>query len=237
MPRYIVANWKCHKSGDEGKRWFDRFAMLYRPHPEVQVVVASSVLLLENLAAHAQLLGLVNVSLAAQDVSPFPRGAYTGAVAADMVAGLAHYVIVGHSERRRYFRETHMDVANKVVESLDAGLVPIVCVDASQFLAQLGVLEDTGSASVLVAYTPAVAAASRRAEEPFRVGESVDRIKKMFHSWPIIYGGAVTPANADDYLKLPQLSGVLVGEASLDPKAFADICRRALPGTDSALKE
>ncbi|MBU1566648.1 MAG: triose-phosphate isomerase [Proteobacteria bacterium] len=86
MKRYIVANWKCHKSGDEGRRWFDRFASLYKPHPEVQVVVAPSLLCLENLAVHVHHLGLVNVFLAVQDISPFPRGGYTGVLSGLLLA-------------------------------------------------------------------------------------------------------------------------------------------------------
>jgi triosephosphate isomerase len=229
MKRYIVANWKCHKTGDEGRRWFDRFAVLYKPHPEVQIVVAPSMLSLENLAAHVHCLGLENVALAVQDVSPFPRGAYTGAVAADMVAGLARYALVGHSERRRYFHETNMDVANKVSEAVDARLIPVVCVDGSNALAQLGALEDSLSEPLLVAYTAVEAMGARIAEEPRRVVDSVRHIKEMFSSWPIIYGGALQPANVGKYFHLPQLSGVFIGDASLDPAIFANICSQAVP--------
>jgi triosephosphate isomerase len=227
MKQYIIANWKCHKTRDEGRRWFDGFAGLYKPHPEVQVVVAPSLLILESLAAHVHNLGLVNVALAVQDISPFPRGGYTGAVAADMVVGFAHYAIVGHNERRRYFHETNMEVANKVAEAVDAGLVPIVCVDSSYALGQLNALEDIRSEPLLVAYTPFEAMNAKIAETPLTVAESVEHIKQMFGSWPIIYGGAVLPENVGNYLQLPQLSGVIVGAASLDPNTFAAICSQA----------
>lgn len=229
MKRYIVANWKCHKTGDEGRRWFDRFAVLYKPHRDVQIVIAPSMLSLENLAAHVHHLGLENVALAVQDISPFPRGGYTGAVAADMVAGLARYALVGHSERRRYFYETNMDVANKVSEAVDARLIPIVCVDGSNALAQLGALEDALSEPLLVAYTPGEATGARIAEEPIRVVDSVNHIKEMFGSWPILYGGALQPANVGKYFQLPQLAGVFVGAASLDPDTFIAICNQVLP--------
>jgi triosephosphate isomerase (TIM) len=229
MQRYIVANWKCHKSAEEGRQWFNRFASLYKPHSDIQVVVAPSLLSLESLAAHVRHLGLVNVTLAVQDISPFPRGAYTGAIAADMVAGLARYTIVGHSERRRYFHETIMDVANKVAEAIDARLIPIVCVDGSQALAQLGALDDTLSEPMLVAYTPVDALTAKIAEAPAKVAREADHIKQMFSSWPIIYGGSVLPENAGSYFQLPQLSGLFVGAASLDPEVFAEICNQRLP--------
>jgi triosephosphate isomerase (TIM) len=227
MQRYIVANWKCHKTGDEGRRWFDRFARLYRPNPELQVVVAPSLLSLENLSSHIDRLDLKNVTLAVQDISPFPRGGYTGAVAADMVTGFARYAIVGHSDRRRYFHETNMDVVNKVAEAVDAGLIPIVNVDSSYALAQLGALEEPAADSLIVAYSPVEAMTAKIAEPPHRVVESVSRIQQMFSNWPIIYGGAISPTNVGKYLQLPELSGIFVGASSLDADIFADICNQA----------
>lgn len=227
MNRYIIANWKCHKTGVEGRRWLDRFAGLYKPHPEVQVIVAPTLLSLENLAAHVDRMGLKNFALAAQDISPFPRGGYTGAVAADMVAGLAHYVIIGHSERRRYFHETGMDVVNKVTEAADAGLIPIVCVDGTHALAQLDALEDIECQELLVAYTPVKGVTANIPAPPAEVGEAVGHIRQMFSHRPVVYGGGLLPGNVRKYLQIPVLSGVFVGESSLDPDVFADICGQA----------
>ncbi len=227
MKRYVIANWKCHKTADEGRRWLDRFAGLYRPHSEVQVVVAPTILSLETLAGHVDRLGLHNFALAAQDVSPFPRGGYTGAVAADMIAGLARYVIIGHSERRRYFHETNMDVVNKVTEAADARLIPIVCVDGSQTLAQLGALEDIDCEELLVAYTPVDPLSSNLPESPARVSETAEHIRRMFSHRMVVYGGGLLPGNVGGYLQIPGLSGLFVGESSLDPDTFAEICSQA----------
>jgi len=67
MTRYVIGNWKSHKSSDDGRRWFDKFAAIYRPHSEVQVIIAPSMVSLESIALYLRGLGLDNVFLAAQN--------------------------------------------------------------------------------------------------------------------------------------------------------------------------
>jgi triosephosphate isomerase len=227
MKRYVIGNWKCHKSSDDGRRWLDRFAALYRPHRDLQVIVAPSMVSLESIAGHLKGLSLENVSLAAQDVSPFPKGSYTGAVAADMVSKMAGYAIIGHSERRRYFHETSQDVVNKVTEAADSGLVPIVCVDSSNAFAQLAALADIECKQLLVAYTPVDALNFKIPESPAKVAETVAHLRQKFPAFPVVYGGALLPENVREYLQLSSLSGVFVGSSSLEPETFADICSQA----------
>ncbi len=227
MKRYVIGNWKSHKSSDDGRRWFDRFAALYRPHREVQVIVAPSMVSLESIAVHLASLSLENVSLAAQDISPFPKGSYTGAVAADLVVKMAGYAIIGHSERRRYFHETSQDVVNKVTEAADSGLTPIVCVDSPHSLAQLVALADIECQQLLIAYTPVDALNFNIPESLAKVVEAVEHIRLKFPAFPVVYGGALIPGNVKDYLQLPTLSGVFVGSSSLEPETFADICNQA----------
>jgi triosephosphate isomerase (TIM) len=225
MKRIVIGNWKCHKTSDAGRRWFDKFAEIYQPHPEVKVVIAPSMVSIENIAVHLAGLNLTNVALAGQDISPFPLGSYTGAVAADMVRKLAGYVIVGHSERRRYFHETNQDVMNKAIEAADAGLTPIVCVDNSNAQSQLGSLAGVECDQLLVAYTPVDDLNFNIPESPAKVAETVNRIRLDFPAFRVIYGGAVSRENVRDYLQLPSLAGVFVGSASLEPESFAEICR------------
>lgn len=224
--RLIVANWKCHKTFDEARRWFDEFAGGYVAKPNVDVIVAPSFICLENISRYVKELGLENLYLAAQDVSPFPRGAYTGAVAADMVKGLVDYVIVGHSDRRRYFNETSMDVTNKVVELADLGLCPIVCVDQPYTMSQLTSLSDIECENMIVGYSPVDALSFRIPESPEKVSESVDFIRGVFPNRPVIYGGSLTPENVAEYFTLPGLSGVFLGSSSLDADTFLEICHQ-----------
>lgn len=223
--RIVVGNWKCNKSLDRGRQWLDRFASRYRPFPGLRVIVAPPMIWLAHLQEHVRRLGLQSLALAAQDVSPFPAGGYTGAIAADMLKGLAEYAIVGHPERRRYFHETSQDVTNKVSEAAEAGISPIVCVDKTYAMSQLTAVNDVDCQDLVVAYCPE---APRNYPEP----EAVDRVEEAVRFLadiphpprPIIYGGAITPANAERYASITGLSGLFVGAASLDADAFADVC-------------
>ena len=227
MKRYVIANWKCHKTGDDARQWLDDFADLYVPQKSVEVVVAPSYICLENLAAYLKNLNLENVHLAAQDISPFPRGGYTGAVAADMVKKLVEYVIVGHSERRRYFHETRQDVINKVTEVVDADLIPIVCIEHPSAHTQLSPLHDLDIRELIVAYGPVDSVTFRIPESPEKVEETLEQFRETSGNWPMVYGGALLPVNVEEYLILPSLSGVFVGASSLDAVKFADIVRKA----------
>lgn len=227
MKRFVIGNWKCHKNIEDAGRWFDTFSSLYRPAPEVEVIVAPSFICLPALAARLKERGPGGVFLAAQDISPFPKGGYTGAIAADMVRGLAGSVIVGHSERRRYFHETIQDVVNKVHEAVDFGLRPILCVEPATAMAQLAPLTDIDCEKMIIAYCPVDPLTFRIPESPDRVREGIRFIAEMHPNRAIVYGGSITPDNAADYLTLPGLSGVMVGAASLEAGSFAGICHLA----------
>jgi triosephosphate isomerase len=227
MKKYVIGNWKCHKTINDGLDWFQQFSKAYRKSDKVKVVVAPTFLCLERLSQALDNLQLSDISLSAQDVSPFPKGNYTGAIAADMLKPLVDYVIVGHAERRRYCHETIQDVINKVAEAADCGLTPIVCVEDSELLSQLRPLADIDCKELIVAYTPVEALNFNIPESVDRIAEAVKRIGAFFPAWPIIYGGRISEENAKDYLAIPGLSGLFIGEASLDADKFARICEFA----------
>lgn len=223
LRKYVVANWKSYKNVAEARRWLDEFAELYVPTDGVEVIIAPTFLCLEQVSAHLHSLQLKNVALAAQDVSPFPKGAYTGAVAADLLKDMVDYVIVGHSERRRYFHETINDIGNKVLESTDSGLTPIVCVDKPYAMSQLTSLGDIDSDAVILAYAPVDALNFRIPHPPEKVAEDVSFITEVHPRWPVIYGGALNVDNAGRYASVTGVAGLFVGSASLEAKSFAAI--------------
>lgn len=222
--RYVVGNWKCGKTLDQAQAWLSSFARDYQPAAELQVVIAPPLIWLVPLARQLHDLSLAGVHLAVQDVSPFPRGSYTGAIAADMLTGSADYAIIGHHERRRYFHETSQDAVNKVSEAVDAGIKPIVCVDTATAMSQLVPLGDVDGEQLMIAYCPVAAMSYREAEKKETVEEAVRFIGQIHPVRPIIYGGAITPDNAGEYAAIPGLSGLFVGQASLDSAAFVAIC-------------
>ncbi len=226
MKKYVVGNWKSNKNKKDAQAWFSEFATLYTPVDGLEVIVAPSFICLCSLSEYVQALEIENLSLAAQDVSPFPKGSYTGAVAADMVKGMVDYVIIGHSERRRYFHETSQDTANKMAETVDAGLKPIVCIDQPYAMSQLTALHDIDCDEMILAYGPVEAMTARIPEQPKRVVEATQFISQVHPKRPVVYGGSLMVENVDEYIALPELAGIFVGQSSLDAASFAVLCNK-----------
>lgn len=224
--RYVIGNWKCQKGIRDARTWLTEFAARYRPVEGVTVILAPTFLCLPDLALQVADLGLENVKLAAQNVSSYPRGSYTGEVAADMLNGLASYVILGHSERRRYMHETALDVAAKLHEAVEAGLAPVVCLEQPLVLSDLLALRDIESPEMILAYGPTDATMARVPEVVGKVAKSARKIQEGCPGRPIVYGGALEAHNAFEYARLPELSGLFVGEASLKVDFFLAICEQ-----------
>lgn len=222
---FLVANWKCHKTYDDAIRWFDAFAIQYTPNKDLTIVIAPPLLYLQKISEYVKALALENVFLAAQDVSPFPRGSYTGTVSADMLKGVADYVIVGHSERRRYFKESVRNVANKAYEAIEVGIIPLVCIDDDLTVSQLNALNDIESKKVMIGYCPVDALNFKIPEEHEKVRRMAEAMKNNKPDWPVIYGGSVTPENASSYMRLDGLVGLFVGSASLEVDSFVKIIK------------
>lgn len=192
------------------------------------------------------------VSLGAQNISAEGEGAFTGEVTAGMLtdSGAGH-AIIGHSERRRLYAETDAVVAQKYLQAQHASLTPIVCIGETLAERQAGeaqkavqhqlltVLETSpGHFRGLVAYEPVWAIGTGEAATPAEAAEMHGFIRQVLRdancdegNIPLLYGGSVNPGNAARLYAEDGIDGFLVGGASNDATAFAEICREVLkPG-------
>jgi triosephosphate isomerase len=152
----IVGNWKSHKTIPEARAWVQEWNELANQSvlSKLEVVVAPPLVALDATGTALRAAPrLSSVQLAAQDVSSYPVGSYTGGSPAKILASLGiHYTLAGHSERRNYFHETSRDVAAKALYSIEAGITPIVCVDEPYFAEQLAQLDTALLEKIIWAY-------------------------------------------------------------------------------------
>jgi triosephosphate isomerase len=202
------------------------------------------------LAAFAAAARGSKIAIGAQDCHAEPAGAFTGDVSAEMLADAgATAVILGHSERRTYHRETDAEVRAKCEGAWRAGLLAIVCIgetqaerDAGLTLEVVGrqldgsVPHDATGQTLVIAYEPVWAIGTGRTPTPADVKQVHDflreRLVARFHAAGqgvrVLYGGSVKPSNAKDLLSVDNVDGALVGGASLkaqDFLAIAAACR------------
>ncbi|MGN6393750.1 MAG: triose-phosphate isomerase, partial [Gemmatimonadales bacterium] len=189
--------------------------------------------------------GRPDILVGAQNVHWEPKGAFTGEISIAMAqeAGAAA-VLVGHSERRHLFGETDDQVARKTVAVLKAGMLPLVCVGGTLaereggrteqvILRQLEPLLDKVPASdwgrLVVAYEPVWAIGTGKNATPDDAAQVHELIRFTLNRRgvpgrvPILYGGSVSAKNVLALLARPELDGVLVGGASLDPDGWAEL--------------
>lgn len=204
------------------------------------------------LAQVGQTLAESNIQFGAQDLSERDNGAFTGDISAAMLADMqCHFVIVGHSERRQYHRESNEQVAEKFAAALEAKLVPILCVGESleqreadqtlpviqgQMQAVIGKVGIERFRHAVVAYEPVWAIGTGRTASPEQAQEVHRFIREQLaeagSATRVLYGGSVKAANAGELFAQPDIDGGLVGGASLNADEFIEICRAAeLPFT------
>jgi triosephosphate isomerase len=242
----IAGNWKMHKTVREAEQLVIELKRLMSSMRHCDVIVAPPY---TALWAVARKLEGTNISLAAQELYPEPKGAFTGAVSADMLMEVGcRFVLVGHSERRQIFGETLQSSTRRMGAALAAGLRPILCVgetlqerDAEQTTPVVGEQLDAGLEGlsteqlkeVVVAYEPVWAIGTGKVASPAQAQQVHAMIRERIRSRDasiaesiqILYGGSVKPNNAAELLSQPDIDGALVGGASLDAESFAAIAR------------
>ncbi len=249
-PLIIAANWKMHTTPADAGDLARTIAARTR-EPSVGRVICPPYV---SLAAVRDAVVGEGIEVGAQNVHHERVGAYTGEVSAPMLVGLATWVIVGHSERRRDAGETDELIGRKLGRALEAGLRPILCVGEQLAEREAGRAGEVGArqlegalaghdpqalaeGGLVVAYEPVWAIGTGRNARGVDAAEMAEAIRAVLTGlgWPaetaatlpILYGGSVTSANIAEFLAEPSIDGALVGGASLKPDEMAGIVGRA----------
>lgn len=239
----IAGNWKMYKTAKEAELFIDELSK----HPldeGVEVFIAPAF-----PAIHAAINKVsekkLSVRIGAQNLSEHPEGAYTGEVAAIMLANLGvHFVIIGHSERRHLFHESNATIHKKLHRAVEQGLTPVLCVGETDQERKLGhtkavlekqITEALSGCSVdflknlIIAYEPVWAIGTGNAATPEMAEEVHGEIRLLLgkvlgssfaSGVRILYGGSVKPESIRELMKQGNIDGALIGGASLEPDSF-----------------
>lgn len=244
----IAGNWKMHMGPSETRAFFEALDLDGVATGHEVVVFPPAISL--TTAAHAIGRG-DRVSLGVQNIYWEASGAYTGETSAPMAADAgARFVLVGHSERRHVFLETDEEVARKIAIANEHDLVPVLCVGETLDERRVGRVEEVilrqldaalprlraDGAGFVLAYEPVWAIGTGETATPSDASAAHATLRGRLaevkgpeeaRAVPILYGGSVKPDNASELFEAPDVDGVLVGGASLDPASFAAIARAA----------
>lgn len=239
MTKVVAGNWKMHHGPVETRRFLSAFNPNVSPG-SVRIALFPPDVSLNAARERAR----VPVDFGVQNVHWEESGALTGETSAAMAkeAG-ASLVLIGHSERRHIFGETDREVGLKVGAAARAELAPVVCVGELLEERRKGQLETVLRRQVaafagslrqcsryMVAYEPVWAIGTGETATPADASEAHAIVRAALGDLggcPILYGGSVKPANAAALMSAPDVDGVLVGGASLDPHVFARIVEAA----------
>ncbi|MCH2227809.1 MAG: triose-phosphate isomerase [Candidatus Caenarcaniphilales bacterium] len=247
----IIANWKLNKTKAEAKSFVAEFATKVKEsQTEVDIVLSAPFTSLETVVSELKQEGLDKVTVAAQDVSEYESGAYTGEINTAMLKEISiDSVIVGHSERREIFNEDNAVIKAKSQKVLDAGMKLILCCGESletreanktdswietQIKNALESLDFSkiSAGQISIAYEPIWAIGTGKtcdADEANRVIANIRTLVKMLmpselaDTARILYGGSVKPATIEEQMSKSDIDGALVGGASLKAEDFSQI--------------
>lgn len=250
MNPIIIANWKCNPiSNKEAENLYNSICKKIKGIKNAEVIFCPPFIYLKNIELKQ------NIFLGAQNCFWEEEGAFTGEVSAKQLADLkCSHIIIGHSERRKYFAESNETVNKKIKACLNASLVPILCVGETQEqrdreetqkiveseltegLAEISEVK-LRSKGFIVAYEPVWAIGTGRpcdVEESQKMNLMIKKIVSEIYSLPIlkslkiVYGGSVNNKNAASYIKEAGYDGLLVGGASLKSDEFSQIVKNCI---------
>lgn len=254
MRKKIVAgNWKMNLHESEVIDYIHELEQLYSYKPtDVDLIIFPPSIYLDSLVN----LPTYAIGVGAQDCSAMEDGAYTGEISAAMLAsfnegeehGIA-YCLVGHSERRKYHKETNQLLAKKVDQLINNQLMPVYCIGETIEERNEGVLFDViekqlnegvfhlnemDFKKVIIAYEPVwaigtgITATKEQAQEMhkfIRTKIANKYSQEVANQTNILYGGSCKPANANELFSQPDIDGGLIGGASLKPESFIQIAQ------------
>src|SRR5947207_6703671 len=246
----IAGNWKMNKTVAEALDLVTGLKRELNSVKEVDIVVCPP---FTALCEVSKAMLNTNIRLGAQNMSEHNGGAYTGEIAAGMLKEFSvRYVILGHSERRQYQKESDDLIAKKALAAHGASLKPIVCVGETLAEREAGktekVLETQVRGSLaglskgqmeetVIAYEPVWAIGTGKTATTAQAQEAHAFIRKQLVSLfdetvakrvRIQYGGSVKATNARELMEQPDVDGALVGGASLEAGSFSDIVKNCV---------
>lgn len=240
----IAGNWKMNKNIEEAISLIEEMRDELDAIEGVEVVICPPFV---SLSAAADLVKGTSIALSAQNMYFKEKGAYTGEISPLMLKDLCQWVILGHSERRKYFGETDALVNRKVKAALAHGLTPIICVGESleqheagqteewvigQIRAALDSLSAKQVRGIVIAYEPIWAIGTGRPATGEGANQIIGLIRRTIaelynkataQAIRILYGGSVKPKNVTEFMIQPEIDGALVGGASLRAADFVAI--------------
>lgn len=221
---WIIANWKSNKTISEALDWISKVGPQIPASDNLKVLVCPTFSSLSEIKKTIQINNFP-IMVGSQDLSAFGTGAYTGEESAALLKELVALSIVGHSERRKNFGETDEMVADKTKQALENQIMPLICVQDESTPVPQGVS--------MIAYEPIWAIStglnnqpgSGRVDNPADVARVAAVFKKKYGDVEVIYGGSVDSSNVAGFIKEEAITGVLVGNASLEAEEFIRIIR------------
>ncbi|NTU69760.1 triose-phosphate isomerase [bacterium] len=241
MQKLICANWKMNKNKKDALL----LIKVIDNKAKGNVVVFPTFAYLDLAKSNSK-----NIKIGAQNCATELAGAFTGEVSAKQIKDYATFVLVGHSERRRYQKETDKDIAKKIMNALSVGLKVIFCVGEdlvnrkskktdkvlkTQIMSGLALVSDKDIRNIIIAYEPVWSLSTTKNRKDCSVNDARDAsvlikdiiFKKFNKNIKVLFGGNVNPENAQNYLSIKEYDGALVGGASLDAKKFISIIKQA----------
>lgn len=240
----IAGNWKMNKTPKEAFELIDELKPLVKDS-EADVVVCPPFVCLQ---AAKDAIGDSNIALGAQNMHFEESGAYTGEIAPSMLKELGvEYVILGHSERREYFKETDELINKKVITAFENDLIPIMCVGETLEQREEGITEKlveeqtrkglqnlkaSDAERIVIAYEPVWAIGTGKTATKEQANEVISFIrsivKDMFggdvaEKVRIQYGGSMNPKNVAELMSMSDIDGGLIGGASLKAEDFSKV--------------